>query len=202
VPAVWPASRARAVVERERAQTALVLAFPGPRRNELDADALRLLGSAVGGLGGRLFEELRSTRSLAYTVSVAPLARRHGGAFVGYIATSPDREDEARAAMLEELERLRAEPIDERDAERAKRYTIGAHRIRMQTNGAHLSDLMSALLIGRGLAELRDFEQRIEGLDADLLRQAAERWLDPSRLVEGVVRGRAPAFAPEPAAAL
>ena len=201
-PAVWPGSPARAVVERERAQTALALAFPGPRRNEVDADALRLLGNAVGGLGGRLFEELRSRRSLAYTVSAAPLARRHGGAFIAYIATSPDREEEARAAMLEELELLRAEPIDAADFERARRYTIGARRIRMQTNGAHLAELMSALLIGRGLTELRDFEQRIAALSPAILRGAAERWLDPGRLVEGVVRGRVPAFAPATVAAL
>lgn len=201
-PAVWPASPARAVVERARSQTAIALAFPGPRRNELDADALRLLGNAVGGLGGRLFEELRSRRSLAYTVSAAPLSRRHGGAFIAYIATTPSREEEARAAMIDELEQLRAKPIDASEIERAKRYTIGAHRIRMQTNGAHLDELVSALLIGRGLDELRDFEARVRGLNGELLRTAADRWLDPARLVEGVVRGQVPAIAPTVESAL
>ncbi|MGH7443983.1 MAG: M16 family metallopeptidase [Longimicrobiales bacterium] len=190
-PAVWPASPARAVVNRPRAQTALALAFPGPHRNEPDADALRLLGVAIGGLGGHLFEELRSRRSLAYTVSAAPLARRHGGAFIAYIATSPEREDEARQALLEQLTRLRDEPIDDAEIERARRYAIGARRIRRQTNTAHLNDLMDALLLGRGVAELRDYEQRIAALDSETLRTAAERWLDPARLVEGVVRGEA-----------
>ena len=187
--AAWPESSARAVVRRERAQTALALAFPGPRRTEIDADALRLLGNAVGGLGGRLFEELRSRRSLAYTVSAAPLARSHGGAFLGYIATSPDREEEARAALLAELQRLREEPLDAVDVERAQHYMIGARRIRRQTNSAQLADLADALLRGRGLAEIREYEQRIRGLGPEDLRAAAARWLDASRLVEGVVRG-------------
>lgn len=190
-PAVWPKSPARAAVQRARHQTALALAFPGPRRNDLDADALRLLGNAVGGLGGRLFEELRSRRSLAYTVSIAPLARAHGGAFLAYIATSPEREEEAREALLAELGQLRSEPIDEQDVDRARRYSIGARRIRRQTNAAQLGDLVDALLLGRGLAELRDYEQRIEALDGNILRAAADRWLDPSRVVEGVVRGEA-----------
>ncbi len=188
--AVWPASPARAAVHRPRAQTALALAFPGPRRNELDADALRLLGTAVGGLGGRLFEELRSRRSLAYTVYAAPVARLHGGAFLAYIATTPEREEEARDGLLEELGRLRVEPIAQEEVERARRYSIGARRIRRQTNAAHLADLRNALLIGRGLVELRDYEQRLAALDGEVLRAAAERWLNPARLVEGVVRGK------------
>src|SRR5690606_29059835 len=122
-----------------------------PRHGETDADALTLLASANGGLGGRLFEELRSRRSLAYTVSTAPLARRHGGSFHAYIATAPEREDEAREALLAELAGLRTTPIGQDEVDRARRYLVGARRIRRQTNGAQLMDLMNALLVGRGL---------------------------------------------------
>lgn len=190
VPARWPESPARAVVERPRAQTALALAFPGPRYGDSDADALSLLGSAIGGLGGRLFEQLRSRQSLAYTVSAGPIARRHGGAVHAYIATAPEREDEAREGLLRELGQLRTERIGDDELERARRYMIGARRIRRQTNGAKLSELMTALLVGRGLEELRDYERRLMALDAERLRAAAERWLDPRRVVEGVVRGQ------------
>ncbi|MHB1170333.1 MAG: M16 family metallopeptidase, partial [Longimicrobiales bacterium] len=191
IPAKWPASPARAVVRRPRAQTALSLAFPGPRHGETDADALALLGSAIGGLGGRLFEELRSRQSLAYTVSAAPLPRRHGGSFHAYIATSPEREDEARDGLLRELGRLRTEPIGADELDRARRFMIGARRIRRQTGGAQLSDLMTALLIGSGLEELRTYEKRLMAFDTEALRAAAERWLDEARVVEGVVRGAA-----------
>src|SRR5690606_27952778 len=143
VPARWPESPARAVVERPRAQTALALAFPGPRYGDSDADALSLLGSAIGGLGGRPFEQLRSRQSLAYTVSAGPIARRHGGAVHAYIATAPEREDEAREGLLRELGQLRTERIGDDELERACRYMIGARRIRRQTNGAKLSELMT-----------------------------------------------------------
>lgn len=188
-PVRWPESPARAVVQLPRAQTAIAMAFPGPVRGERDADALALLASAIGGLGGRLFEELRSRQSLAYTVSTAPLSRRYGGSFHAYIATAPAREDEARAGLLRELGELRTAPIGADELERARRYMIGARRIRRQTNGAQLSDLMIALLIGRGLEELRDYERRLMAFDPEALRAAAERWLAADRVVEGVVRG-------------
>ncbi len=188
----WPDAPVVRAVSRDRAQTALALAFPGPDRRDPDRTPLRLLANAISGLGNRLFEELRSRRSLAYTVTAYPMVRRHGGAFIGYIATSPDRADEARDGLLEELLRLRTEPPDDDVLERARRYTIGSWQIRTQTNGAQLSQLYDALLLGSGLEEIRSFEDRVRAVSRDDILEATRRWLDPDRVVEGVVRGRAP----------
>jgi zinc protease len=189
-PPGWPERAVRRVEQRDKAQTALVLAFPGPPRNHPDAYALQVLSAAIGGLGGRLFEELRSRRSLAYAVSAAPMARWLGGAFIAYIGTAPEREDEARAGMLEELLRTTHEPLDAQELERARRYLIGAWQIRQQTHSRQLADLAHALLLGEGLEELRRFEERISAVTADSVRAAAARWFVADRLVEGVVRGR------------
>ncbi|HEX9109318.1 MAG TPA: pitrilysin family protein, partial [Longimicrobiales bacterium] len=172
-----------------KTQTALVLGFPGPARNDPQRYPLQVLSNIVSGLGGRLFEELRSKRSLAYTVTAYPIARWLAGAYVAYIATSPEREAEARAGLLEEFERLRREPVAAEELERAIRYTIGAWQIRSQTNGAQLSDLAGALLLGPGLAELREHEARIRAVSAPSILEAARRFLDPARVVEGIVRG-------------
>ncbi|HUG42552.1 MAG TPA: pitrilysin family protein [Longimicrobiales bacterium] len=187
---VWPAEPRAELVRRDRAQTALALGFPGPDRNHDDAPVLQVLSNAVSGLGNRLFEELRSRRSLAYTVTAHPLVRRHGGAFIGYIATSPDRADEARSALVDELLRLREEAPSEEELARAREYTVGAWQIRTQTNAAQLSELAGALMLGPGLHEIREFEGRIRAVDRNRVRDAARRWIDPDRLVEGGVIGR------------
>ncbi|HUE76832.1 MAG TPA: pitrilysin family protein [Longimicrobiales bacterium] len=189
-PAVWPAGRRSESVRRDRAQSAIAVGFPGPERNHEDAPVLQVLSNAVSGLGNRLFEELRGRRSLAYTVTAYPIARRYGGAFVGYIATSPDRADEAREALVEELIRLRDEPPSEEELERARRYTLGAWQIRTQTNGAQLSELAGALMLGPGLREIREFEDRINAVSRERVLEAARRWFEPDRLVEGAVLGR------------
>jgi zinc protease len=150
---------------------------------------MQVIANIASGLGGRFFEELRSRRSLAYTVTASPLARRSGGAFVAYIATSPEREHEARAGLLHEFEKLVAKPVLDEELQRAKQYLIGTWQIRRQTNGAQLSDLAHALLLGNGLEELREFTDRINAISAQDVRTAAERYFDPSRLVEAVVRG-------------
>src|SRR5690606_2458982 len=103
------------------------------------------------------------------------------------------REDEARRGLLEGFEQLREEKITAEELARAQRYTVGAWQIRSQTNGAQLGDLADALLLGRGLAELREFEAAIGAVTADAIREFARRWFDPERVVEGVVRGVAAA---------
>jgi zinc protease len=187
----WPRDGGMEEVQRDKAQTALALGFPGPSRAHPDRVRLEVLSSAVSGLGNRLFEELRSRRSLAYTVAAYPLSRRDAGAFVGYIATSVDRADEARSGLLQELARLRDEPPSEEELERARRYTIGSWQIRTQTNGAQLSDLAGALMLGDGMDEIREFEARVNAVRRDDVLAAARAWLDEDRLVEGVVHGSA-----------
>ncbi len=80
----------------------------------------------ASGLGGRLFEALRDRRSLAYTVVATRVADGAGrGALLTYIATSPEREEEARAEMLEELERFTREPVAEAELRQAVNYLAG-----------------------------------------------------------------------------
>jgi len=188
VHAVWPGPSEVSEV-RDKAQTAMAVVFPGPTRNHDDSYVLHVLANAVGGLGGRFFEELRSKRSLAYTVGLMPISRWLGGAFVAYIATSPEREDEARGALLQEFERLRNEPLHDSEVERAQRYTIGTWQIRSQTNSAQLADLMHAYLLGPGLREIREYEANIRAVTPAAIRRAAQQYFDPAQRVEAIVRG-------------
>jgi zinc protease len=186
---VWPTTAQSRVEQREKKQTAIALAFPGPDRNDPALDALRLLSSAVSGLGGRLFEELRSRQSLAYSVTAYPMARARAGAFIAYIGTSPHQEADARAGLLRELALLTTERLDDDEVERARRYTIGTWQIARQTNAQQLGQLASAILLGPGLAEIFGYEERILRVTAEDMRAAAAKYLDPARVVEGVVRG-------------
>ncbi|MBR9989788.1 MAG: insulinase family protein [Gemmatimonadetes bacterium] len=188
-PPRWPTAAVQQVEHRDKAQTALVLAFPGPPRNHPEGYALQLLSSAVSGLGGRLFEELRSRRSLAYSVSAAPMMRWQAGAFLAYIGMAPERELEARAEMMRELLRTTTEVLEPDELERARRYLIGSWQIRQQTHSRQLADLAGAVLLGEGLAELREYIPRIQAVSAEDVRAAAERWIRPEHVVEAVIRG-------------
>jgi zinc protease len=190
-PTVAPWSRVSSelVESRAKSQTALAMAFPGPARNDPDRHAAEVLAAVASGLGGRLFSSLRDKRSLAYTVLMASWQRLGAGAILTYIATSPDREDEARAAMLVELERFRDDGVTEDELSRAVNYLAGQARVQRQTAGAVAAELTDAWLIGSGLDELVDPAAPYRAVTREAVREVAVRWLDADRRSEGVVRG-------------
>lgn len=175
---------------REKAQTALALAFPGPSRNDHRRFAARLTATIASGLGGRFFDELRDRQSLAYTVHAYIAEHQAAGMFLAYIATSPEKEDVAREGLLAEFAKLRETPVTGEELDRAKRYSIGSHAIRQESGGAVLADMLDAWIFGSGLQELAEHDERIIAVtDADILDLARE-FFDPERRVEGLIRGK------------
>ncbi len=186
----WPWDVSITVELRERAQTALTMLFPGPPRNDPKRFSAAMLASVASGLGGRFFDELRDKRSLCYTVNAFASDRRLAGTFGAYIATSPEQEAAAREGLLTEFRRFREEPVTAEELERAQRYAIGVHAIRQQSGGAMLADMVDAHLFGT-LSELETYEQSILAVTADSMLEVAQRYFDPAKRVEGIVRGRA-----------
>jgi zinc protease len=186
---VWPAAHVVRADTRARQQTALALFFPGAARGDVARFAARVLAAIASGLGGRFFEQLRDKQSLAYTVQAFPLERVAGGAFGAYIATSPTREEEARAGLLAEFAKFVAQPPTADELARAQRYLIGAHAIAQQSGGAVLSEMVDAWMFGEGLHEPHEVTDHLAAVTAHDVQALAARYFDPSRLAEGVVRG-------------
>ena len=186
----WPTTVTQRVEYRDKAQSALAIAFPGPTRRDPARFAVALLAGIASGLGGRFFEELREKRSLAYTVQAWASERVSAGMFATYIATGPAREDEARAALLAECAKLRDEPVTGEELDRAARYAIGSHAIALQSGGVVLGEVLDAWLFGDGLEELDEFEARVSAVTAREIQSFAMTAFDPERRVEGIVRGR------------
>jgi zinc protease len=184
----WPATTASEIETRDRAQTAMALLFPGPSRSDDARFAAAMIATVASGLGGRFFDELRDKRSLCYTVNAFVAERALAGAFGAYIATSPEQEDAARAGLLAEFARLRDEPVTDEELSRAQTYAIGIHAIRRQSGAAVLSDVVDAYLFG-ALSDLEQYESRIRAVTAAAMQRVALDYFDPSRRVEGLVRG-------------
>jgi zinc protease len=188
-PPHWPDRPTVVAESRQKKQTALALAFPSATRRDDARYAASLIAGVASGLGGRFFDELRDRRSLAYTVHAHSAERRLAGMFIAYIATSPDKEQEARDGLLQEFAKLRDADVTAAELQQAQAYALGTHAIRQQSGGAVLSDLVDAWLMGTGLEELDEFEDRVRRVTPREMRELAQRYFDESRLVEGIVRG-------------
>jgi zinc protease len=175
--------------KRDKAQSALAFLFPGPTRRDPRRYAAEVWAAVASGLGGRLFETLRERRSLAYTVLATHWQRPGAGALATYIATSPEREQEAREAMLEELEVFRREAVGKRELRQSVNYLVGQAEVRRQIGAQVLAEIRDAWLLGEGLEELEDPGAHYRSVSAGQVQDLANACLDPDRLAIGVVRG-------------
>jgi zinc protease len=188
-PPQWPDRPEMLAESRDKAQTALVIAFAGPARHDTDRFTTALIAGIASGLGGRFFDELRDRQSLAYTVQAYASERLLAGTFISYIATSPDREDVARRGLLQEFAKLRTADVTAEELERAKTYAMGTRAIRQENGSSVLADLVDAWLYGTGLHELDEHDARIRAVTASQIREVASRYFVEDRRVEGIVRG-------------
>jgi zinc protease len=184
------------VVTREKAQAALAMAFPGPSRRDPDYAAAQVWAAVASGLGGRLFEALRERRSLAYTVVATAWQKARGGALLSYIATSPEREEEARDEMLLELERFAREPVTDEELAQAVNYLAGQAEVSRQNGSAVAGEILEAWIAGNGLAELTDPGAKYRAVTAAEVQRVAATSLVQHRRAEGVVRGTGAARPP------
>jgi zinc protease len=184
----WPAHAVEIVESRARAQSAVAMLFPGPGRLDDDRFAASLIGGIASGLGGRFFDELREKRSLCYTVQTFLSERWRAGAFVAYIATSPDKERAARDGLLEEFRKLRDDGVTAEELLRAQTYALGVHQIRLQSGGSVLAEVMDAWMFG-SLADLDLADAKVRAVTLEDVHRVARRYFDPDRRVEAIVRG-------------
>lgn len=189
-PAVFPQEVRERAVDRDREQTATAMGFPGaatddPRRYVLDVTA-----ALTSGLGGRLFAEVRGRQGLAYVVSSSSHTAAGGGMFVIYTATSPENEEKAREAIFAELQKLREEPAEVDEVERAKSYLRGARLISLQTAGARSRELAVNEIYCRGLNGTEEYLRGIGMVTPEDILNASVANLTPTRYCLGAVRGR------------
>jgi zinc protease len=204
-PVPWLAGRTgdspARVVSRDKAQAALAMAFPGPSRRQREHAAAQVWGAIASGLGGRLFEALRDRRSLAYTVVASAWQKARGGALLTYIATSPEREDEARQQMLVELERFADQPVVDTELRQAVSYLAGQAEVSRQNAASVAGEILDCWFAAGSLEEMSDPGAPFRAVTAEDVQRLAAGSLDPGKRAEGVVRGTGATRPPASAAA-
>ena len=163
------------ILQKDRAQAHLVLGFRGLTVNDPDRFALELIAQLLAGQGGRLFLELRDRRSLAYTVSASNLEGLSPGFFSIYIATAPEKVEEAKTGILEQLEALLDAPPTIEELSQTQHNLIGNFTIGQQRCAARAGHIALDSLYGLGPDAYQDYASSIKALDQDDILRVARR---------------------------
>jgi predicted Zn-dependent peptidase len=194
-----PAGERLLIDKRHTAQAQLVLGVPALRRDHPDAWILSVLNAVLGdGMSSRLFLSVREDRGLAYDIGSGLVDYADAGALVISAGVDPAGLREALAAILEELVRLRDEPIPAGELDKVKRYLSGGLELRMDET-RHVASWIGGqealhervLTVDEALAEIDavtvDDVQRVA---QDLVREDGLRLaaVAPARYLRGIDR--------------
>lgn len=190
LPAPRPEGVRRAEEQRETQQAHFVIGYPGARFTDPDRYALDVLGSALAGMGGRLFVNLRDRKSLAYSVTSFSSEQVDPGFFAFYMGTSADKLDTAVADTLKEIAEVKKGGISQEEFERAKKWMIGTYEIGLQSNSAYADKMVYNELYGVGYEETFAAPEKIAAVTLADVNRLAASVLDTERYTIAILRGR------------
>jgi zinc protease len=192
VPMATPASAPRTeTITRELTQT--TLKFGRQAVNQRDPDYFPLTVASYilgGGSTSRLYTRVREEGGLAYDVRSHLSPGKYGASFG--VSTQTRAAERAKVVGLieAELDRMRREPVSERDLGVAKDYLIGSFPLRLDTSSKVADFLVGVEEMGLGLDYAERYRERIARVTAADVQRVAAKYFDPggfSRVAVGQV---------------
>ncbi|HEM62141.1 MAG TPA: insulinase family protein [Chloroflexi bacterium] len=173
---------------RPTQQAHLALVLPGLSRFDEDKYNLSLLNTILGqGMSSRLFLEVREARGLAYSVYSYLSLYQDAGLLGVYAGVDGDRIDGALRAIMDELAKMRQEPVSEEELHKAKEFTKGRLQLQMEDSFAVASWMGRQEVLEDRVRSLDEVLEEVDAVTAADIQRVACRLLEQERLNLAVV---------------
>ena len=169
-------------------QSSILIGHLGGKFNSSDYPALDVLNGVLNGFGGRLFNEIRSSQGLAYSVyGVWSPRYDYPGIFVAGGQTRSDATVQFVKAIQSEIQRIQAQPISSKELAFAKESTLNSFVFNFQDPNQTLSRLMRYEYYGYPADFLFRYRRGVEATTVADVQRVAKKYLQSDKLVTLVV---------------
>lgn len=177
--------RTVSLIEKDITQANIHLGHIGISRSNPDFYAAYVMNYILGGGGfsSRLMREIRDNQGLAYSIYSSLDSRLYTGAFKVVMQTKNENSNRAIEGILKELERIRSEPVSDKELAEAKSYLMGSFPLRFDTNKKVVSQLTYVEYYSLGLNYFKEFPKKIEAVTKEDVLSAARKYIDPARYI-------------------
>jgi predicted Zn-dependent peptidase len=170
-------------LEKDTEQYHVCLGGAGIARDDERRFALRVLEGILGGTSSsRLFQEIRERRGLAYSVFCYSNMYADTGEVGLYVGTRPENLEQALSVITEELERFVQDPASEEELTRSRENLKGRMVLALESTGARMGRLGSAVLSDMPILSVNDVIERIDAVRVEHLRELASELFAPQAL--------------------
>jgi zinc protease len=163
--------------QMKKEQSHMMVGFYGLKLDDAERDVFEVMDTILSGMGGRLFQELREKKSLAYSVATQKFYGVEAGFFGTYIGCSPDKVDTALMMMLEEFQKLMTVPVSDAELARAIQNVIGSNDIELQKKSAIANTILFEEIYGMDSNLNFQAEKRFRNITKEQVKNLANRLL-------------------------
>ncbi len=167
------------VVLPDKMQSDLVLGRVALDRKHPDYFPAAVANTILGrfGMMGRLGERVREQQGLAYYVYSSLEANSAPSPWIAIAGVNPANVDLAVASILEEIERLRTEPVPDEELTDSQAFIVGSMPLRLETNAAVARSLLDMAWYDLGWDYLQRLGERVRAVTPDDVLRVARKYL-------------------------
>lgn len=179
-------------IEHPSTQTHILVGQPGMKRGDKDYLPLYVGNHILGGsgFGSRIVEEIREKRGLAYSSYSYFTPMREAGPFTMGLQTSNGNAEQALKILDEELRKFIQQGPTAAELEHAKKNITGGFALKVDSNKDIISYLGMIGFYNLPLDYLATFNDRIEAVTLEQIKDAFKRRVNPDKLVTVTVGTR------------
>jgi zinc protease len=168
-------------IDRAVTQANIILGHGGVSRGNPDYYAIQVMNYILGGGGfaSRLTEEIRNKKGLAYSVDSFFDPGKYPGSFQMVLQTKNSSAREAISLSLQQMERIRKEPVSEKELEGARKYLIGSFPMRFDSQAKLANFLTQIEYYGLGLDYPEKYPSILKAITREEILRVAQTYLHP-----------------------
>lgn len=170
--------------ERDILQTHLIYSFTGSGLIDEERYPAEVMNAVLSGMGGRIFKRLRDENPFAYAATFFDQMAYEVSALGIYVGTDKTHVQEIDRLVRREIETIRKDGFTEKEVGDAKKYLIGNHYARMQTNGAITYSMCLDAIYGLGPGQFKVWPNKIKAVTPEQVNEAARGSLLPDKMVK------------------
>ncbi len=169
------------VVDRHgSAQSNIVIANSGITRTSPDYFPMLLMHTVLGATASsRLFMNLREEKGYTYGAYSNLDARRSAGTFRATAEVRTPVTGDSLKEFFYELERIRNEPVSDKEIADAKSYLTGVFPIRLETQEGLTDQLVQIKMLNLPDDHLQRYRDRLQAVTVDEIQRVAQKYVKP-----------------------
>jgi zinc protease len=174
-------SRSAYVIDRPgSSQANIIIANTGITRTSPDYFPMLLMHTVIGAnASSRLFMNLREEKGYTYGAYSSLDARRTAGTFRATAEVRTPVTKESLKEFFYELNRIRTEPVSEKEIADAKSYLTGVFPIRLETQEGLIDQLVQIKMFGLPDNYLEIYRNRVQAVTVEQIQEVAQKYVKP-----------------------